>query len=173
MNVLNIFFCRNHVRLHKVDAKFTCQHCPAKFSSKRTLRNHEKEHIADEEKEFQCDMCQEKFAMKGRLSWHRRQACKSRPAVPLEDRRCKFCSNTFTTISGHRQHERRCKNNPDPPPMLECPLPHCTKTFARQDNLTEHLRHHQGGGTNPCKKGCGQTFDSRASRIRHEKSCDA
>ena len=136
-----------HVIVH---TRFHCTFCEMSFASATTLEEHSRFHTGDT---FNCKHCDKKFGNED--SWRRHE-------VRHEDGRhpCDLCEEAFSSPAELLTHTKEHANAK----QFQCQ--YCDKTFALENNLTDHMRYHSGLTYN-CAY-CGRKFGSKSTWRQHE-----
>ena len=136
-----------HVIVH---TRFQCTFCEMSFASATTLEEHSRFHTGDT---FNCKHCDKKFGNED--AWRRHE-------VRHEDGRhpCDLCEEAFSSPAELLTHTKEHVNAK----QFQCQ--YCEKTFALENNLTDHMRYHSGLTYN-CAY-CGRKFGSKSTWRRHE-----
>lgn len=183
-----------HVALHDRPTSYKCSLCPASFSKKRGLGEHNA-NVHGGERPYKCQEtgCASAFARPFLLRRHFIQvhtektyiclddACRQLPAFTKfsdlqrhlrRDHRnsvfdCDQCGKSFTRAADLRKHEETHKV-----PLLarinfRCHFPNCNATYSSKSNLGTHVRSkHTECDAFLCEM-CLQTFSLKSSLKRH------
>ncbi|XP_067013725.2 gastrula zinc finger protein XlCGF8.2DB-like [Anabrus simplex] len=142
-----------HLKRHKDDRHFKCDHCGKVFGSGNSLSKHLLFHPL-----LVCRYCHECFTKKNKLTEHLRSHTE-----------CNVCGKSFSNKGGLVRHLR---SHTGEKPYC-CTV--CGKLFTQKGHLAKHLR------TYTCEKSfscdvCGKSFmkkgslDYRICRLKHDKT---
>ena len=147
------------------DMLFRCQRCPEVFSQELLLKQHEEQHIYDEENPFKCKNCGKAFPLPTELKRHELKHLSDEKLFEprkrkkrftyvhkykvdndngtyhnlQEENRCSICKKTFTRIYYLRVHEENHKRKKV---IHKCDI--CYKTFKTFPGLNNHCKVHLG-----------------------------
>lgn len=126
-----MFARRDYVSSHQnVHRSFTCAICNAKFKRKDHFKTHLKMHSGREgEDAIACPICNKKFSYAKVLIRHMQSH---------EEHPCLICHKSFSYRRDLTRHQKVHKRERP----FECPV--CTKTFARNDYVRQHMQTHRG-----------------------------
>lgn len=143
-----------HVKKHKGELDFVCEHCGSRYSSKKVLKSHQISKHSKVENLLDCNYCEMKFPTAYRLKEHMIKHSDSCEFV------CKECNKFFRrkrALTEHMEYkhgEKRC---------FTCNT--CKKTFKWKSNYMDHIKSHSV--TYPCLV-CGTSFNRVSSLTRHQ-----
>ncbi|CAG2257786.1 unnamed protein product [Mytilus edulis] len=115
-----------HMKYHKTEKKYACEHCNFKCCFSARLKRHIKQHF-DSERTFVCETCGAAF--------HTKQILQSHIGYKHSDARnfcCHICSSTFKGRNALQRHikEHSIENH------KKC---FCGRTFSRIGALRQHM----------------------------------
>ena len=153
----NTFPCWQELKLHKESAgcctvSVSCSTCGKSFSSKSSLRQHEKQH---REKLFKCDRCEYTTMHKPQLRTHRLTHEGGKPHT------CDTCHKSFTRKGSLVAHVRTLHKSTE---QYACPT--CDKIFSRASDRRRHELLHVGTKSFHCKI-CDKSFGTRGILKAH------
>ena len=124
---------RSHLRSqHMESTPFQCKECLKFFGDKQTLVYHEKSHVPSELVHV-CSTCGKAFAIKSRLTEHLKVHLPENINQP-----CRWCKKTIKEKKNLKSHERRCEDNPNPDPKIQCLF--CPKEFGQKKDMRRHCK---------------------------------
>ncbi|XP_073451021.1 uncharacterized protein [Aquarana catesbeiana] len=133
---------------------FSCSECGKCFTSKSTLRGHQKVHTG--ERPFPCLVCGKRFLRRTHLNVHQTTHIGDRPF------KCSECGRGFAKKSDLQTHEFT-HSGEFPFSCFEC-----GKGFSRKSHLLRHRRSHTGERPFSCPD-CGKCFVDRSQLTAHER----
>ncbi|XP_059611747.1 gastrula zinc finger protein XlCGF67.1-like [Phlebotomus argentipes] len=141
-------------------ADHPCRVCCLSFATEFGLRQHSREHTADEcaaaeetQPKVTCGSCDDVFSSKYLLYRHERNVHDSG-----EKFSCSKCSEILPSMPLLFAHERRHRE-------FRCKI--CGKTLKSQVALNEHQNSHSG--EKPFKCECGKAFAYNSNLVEHRK----
>ncbi|KAM5142147.1 uncharacterized protein ACMZJ9_016073 [Mantella aurantiaca] len=133
---------------------FSCSECGKSFTSKSTLRGHQKVHTG--ERPFPCLVCGKRFLRRTHLNVHQTTHIGDRPF------KCPECGRGFSKKSDLQTHQFT-HSGEFPFSCFEC-----GKGFSRKSHLLRHRRSHTGERPFSCPD-CGKCFVDRSQLTAHER----
>ena len=92
------------------------------------------------------------------------------PRKPYEFQtyRCKYCSKTFASFYGRREHETLCDKSGIKKEKFQCK--ECNQIFKHRGSLKHHIDGIHKVSKAQCKQ-CFKTFKYSCNLSRHKKKC--
>ncbi|CAG2211803.1 unnamed protein product [Mytilus edulis] len=128
-----------------------CSHCPAKFSDRWALTEHEARHSNP----LMCNVCGKKYTSRNGLSRYLRDHASSRPIE------CDICHQRFNDNAHFEGHRNSKHLNYKP---FKCTV--CSKAFAYRQSMVRHGKECQGNKSYICME-CNAVFNSNRSLDQH------
>ena len=134
---------KDHMVQHLMEPRFVCKICYKGFREHKIYNRHV---LTYERKAagklVPCDFegCDAEFDTVG----HKNQHMKMRTDSPHT---CEWCEKELTTIKGLKDHQAKCKSNPDGvPPKVKCL--YCDKEYVDKKQANRHIKtKHPAGNT--------------------------
>lgn len=155
-----------HKKTHLPDdqKKFECEHCHRRFPNGSALAYHLENHIPVEQFQFECSQCGSTWPSKSRLNAHIHKVHSGQAFV------CEICAQSYTARDGLRRHmDRKHLGKAPTQPKVKCPA--CDKILMNSKVFKVHFRAvHQEAGEYPCPE-CGHVSpNKRALKWHVEKA---
>jgi KRAB domain-containing zinc finger protein len=143
---------RQHVIVHKENARFRCHLCQKGFTSMSGLEIHEKRHT--QVKTFPCYVPGCTFL--GKISYDVRQHVLTKHKLVANT--CPFCDKIFLKVPDFKYHVRR--HETEAPGAIKCLFRKCKQNFGSVPELKQHLAKHQAQRRFSCDQ-CSAGFNSK------------
>lgn len=139
---------RTQEELDRLEYKFKCNDCPARFRLKTSLKGHWRKNHSGQK--FICEHCGACFKGRPEMRMHvRYMHIKDTPFG------CEFCDKRCITKNDLKIH-RRSHTNEKP---YKCSYEGCDKAYKTQSAVTKHFRVHTGEKPYKCAyEGCNKSY---------------
>ena len=162
------------MKVHSDARPFECDFCPKTYKDRGALNKHLLTH---QDKKVECEICKRQFSNKAQVKRHMQfymswsgDSYKRKRNVGQDGEKtkykCDYCENTFNHYSNmnahiHKKHKEK---------KIECK--ECSKMFAYQYELREHMFIHTGGqeaSKFKCQF-CDKSFQRSTTLKNHERT---
>ncbi|XP_026754003.2 zinc finger protein ZFP2-like [Galleria mellonella] len=141
-------------RARKRRSEYSCQLCPATYSTREALRAHIDQ--MKHEMIYKCEVCSQKFTSK---SQHNRHLASVHSDI--KPFKCKHCPRTFRLETSLPEHENlHTKQN-----LYQCDI--CNKMLKHKQTLKKHIQWHLGLQRKLICELCGGTFNDQCNLRKH------
>ena len=162
------------MKSHSDERPFECDFCRKTYKDKGALNKHLLTH---QDKKVECEICKKKFKdaaqvkrhMQFHLSWPGDSFKRKSATGPNGEKikhKCKYCDKVFNHYSNMNAHVKKLHKEK----TVQCKQ--CSKLFAYQYELREHMFVHKTGGVESkfkCKF-CNKYFQRATTLKNHEQT---
>ena len=155
---------RQHVALkHLGKTPYQCGTCKKYYVNQQSLTAHGSTHDSNKNP-HKCNVCSKAFPTEAQLRSHN-------PVHGEPMYICQYanCGRKYKWLKGKKEHEEKCKKNPDAKPKYGCDL--CDRRYWDKRSLDRHVSedHTEGVVRLPCPS-CSKTFKNKNSLAKHKKN---
>ena len=155
---------RQHVALkHLGKTPYQCNTCKKYYVNQQSLTAHASTHDSSKNP-HECNVCSKAFPTEAQLRAH-----SPVHGEPMYICQYENCGRKYKWPKGKKEHEQKCKQNPDAKPSHCCDL--CERKYWDKKSLDRHMAedHTEGVARLPCPS-CSKTFKNKDSLAKHKKN---
>ena len=118
---------QGHLKQHRGEFDYSCEHCEKKFSNKTLYKSHKKVHVDRHLKSLECEICSITLSNFGLLRVHMTQM-HGEAKLP-----CSQCNKKFRTNKFLQEHDQLHEHEG----IFKCNA--CNQSFKKKRTLTTHI----------------------------------